>query len=193
MSAGHGARGLIGANLLCGAGRAAWRCGRSLQEDAMPIAPRLVRYLERCGAHYEVFTHPHSSTSAQTARVAHVPEHQLAKSVILEDDAGCVMAVVPADARVRIGEVARLLGRHDLHLADERRIAELFSDCEVGAVPALGMAWGVETVVDADLHENAEVYIEAGDHEALLRMSGEQFNALMRDAKHGHFSRPDVH
>jgi Ala-tRNA(Pro) deacylase len=159
----------------------------------MSIAPRLTRYLEECGAHYEVCTHAHSSTSAQTARMAHVPEHQLAKSVILEDDAGCVMAVVPADSRVRIGEVARLLGRHDLHLADERRIAELFSDCEVGAVPALGMAWGVETVVDDDLDENAEVYIEAGDHEVLLRMSGEQFNALMRAARHGRFSRPVEH
>lgn len=159
----------------------------------MSISPRLTRYLAQRGARYEVCTHAHSSTSAQTARMAHVPEHQLAKSVILEDDAGCVMVVVPADSRVRIGEVARLLGRHDLHLADERRIAELFSDCEVGAVPALGMAWGVETVVDDDLDRNAEVYIEAGDHEALLRMSGEQFNALMREARHGHFCRPIAH
>lgn len=159
----------------------------------MSLSPRLADYLQRHQVRYELCVHPHSHTSAQTARLAHVPEHQLAKSVILEDDAGCVMAVVPADSRVRIGEVARLLGRHDLHLADERRIAELFSDCEVGAVPALGMAWGVETVVDDDLDANAEVYIEAGDHEALLRMSGEQFNALMRAAKHGHFSRPIVH
>ncbi len=159
----------------------------------MSIAPRLARYLEQRGAQYEVCTHPHSSTSAQTARVAHIPEHQLAKSVILEDDAGCVMAVVPADSRVRIGEVGRLLGRHDLHLANERRIAELFSDCEVGAVPAVGMAWGVETVVDDDLDENAEIYMEGGDHEALLRMSGEQFKALMRDAKHGRFSRQVAH
>jgi Ala-tRNA(Pro) deacylase len=156
----------------------------------MSIAPRLARYLEQCGAHYEICTHPHSSTSAQTARMAHIPEHQLAKSVILEDEAGCVMAVVAADTRVRIGEVARLLGRHDLHLADERRIAQLFSDCEVGAIPALGMAWGVETVVDEDLDGNAEVYIEAGDHEALLRMSGEQFTMLARAAAHGRISRP---
>lgn len=158
----------------------------------MSLSPRLADYLQRHQVRYELCPHPHSRTSAQTARLAHVPEHQLAKSVILEDDAGCVMAVVPADSRVRIGEVARLLGRHDLHLA-EPRIAKLFSDCEVGAVPAPGMAWGVETVVDDDLDENAEVYIEAGDHEVLLRMSGEQFKALMREAKRGRFSQPVEH
>jgi Ala-tRNA(Pro) deacylase len=159
----------------------------------MSMSPRLSSYLEQCGARYELCAHDHSRTSVQTARLAHIPEHQLAKSVILEDDAGFVMAVVPADSRVRIGALAQMLGRHDLHLADERRIAQVFKDCEVGAVPALGMAWGVETIVDDELRENAEVYIEAGDHEHLLRMSDEQFGALMRDAKHGSFCRHVVH
>jgi Ala-tRNA(Pro) deacylase len=162
------------------------------KEDAMSMSPRLAEYLEQRSARYEVCAHDQSHTSAQTARLAHVPGHQLAKSVILEDDTGCVMAVVPADARVRIGDVARMLGRHDLHLADERRIAELFKDCAVGAVPPLGMAWGVETVVDDDLGSNAEIYIEAGDHETLVRMTGDQFNALMKDVRHGHFCRPTV-
>jgi Ala-tRNA(Pro) deacylase len=159
----------------------------------MSISPRLSSYLSQCGARFEVCPHPRTSTSMQTARVAHVPEHQLAKSVILEDDDGCVMAVVPGDARVRVGELSRLLGRPFLHLADEPRIAQLFDDCRPGAVPALGMAWGVETVVDDDLDENAEVYVEGGDHESLLRMSGDQFNLLMRGVRHGHFCRRVVH
>lgn len=159
----------------------------------MSMSARLSSYLEQCGARYELCAHDHSRTSVQTARLAHIPEHQLAKSVILEDDAGFVMAVVPADSRVRIGELARMLGRHDLHLADERRIAQVFNDCEIGAVPALGMAWGVETIVDDELRESAEVYIEAGDHEHLLRMSDEQFSTLMRDAKHGSICRHVVH
>jgi Ala-tRNA(Pro) deacylase len=159
----------------------------------MSMSVRLSSYLEQCGARYELCAHDHSRTSVQTARLAHIPEHQLAKSVILEDDSGFVMAVVPADSRVRIGALAQMLGRHDLHLADERRIAQVFNDCEVGAVPALGMAWGVETIVDDELRENAEVYIEAGDHEMLLRMSDQQFGALMRDAKHGSICRHVVH
>lgn len=159
----------------------------------MSMPSRLSNYLQRCGASYDLCSHPHSRCSAETARAAHVTPHQLAKSVILEDDQGCVMAVVPADARVNVGQLARMLGRDRLHLSDEERIAEMFSDCDLGAVPAIGMAWGMETVVDDELEAGAEVFIEAGDHEMLLRMSREEFRAMMSDARHGHFCSRTIH
>jgi Ala-tRNA(Pro) deacylase len=159
----------------------------------MSIPMRLSGYLEQRGARYDLCLHAHSRTSAETARTAHVPPHAVAKSVILEDDDGCVLAVVPADRRVRVGEVARLLGRHALRLSDERRIRTLFDDCDPGAVPAFGMAWGIETIVDDELDRIAEVYVEAGDHEQLLHMTQEQFHALMSSAQHGHFCQPAQH
>jgi Ala-tRNA(Pro) deacylase len=159
----------------------------------MSIPAQLSRYLEQRGASYEVCAHIHSRSSAQTARTAHVPQQQLAKSVVLEDEAGCVMAVIPADKMVMLGEIARLLGRRQLHLADEDRIAMLFEDCDLGAVPAVGMAWGVETVIDDELEAKDTVYIEGGDHERLLKMSHEQFHGLMRMQKHGRFSKTPAH
>jgi Ala-tRNA(Pro) deacylase len=153
------------------------------------MSPRLANYLEQCGAEYDLCAHSHSHSSAETARLAHVPEHQLAKSVILEDDRGYVMAVIPADSRVQVGTLARMLGRSELHLTDEPKIAAMFGDCEIGAVPAFGMAWGLETIVDDELEKNAEVYVEAGDHQQLLRMSHDQFSQLMRNARHGNISR----
>ena len=159
----------------------------------MSVPTRLSSYLDQRGVRYEVCAHEHSRSSAQTARTAHVPPHQLAKSVILEDDAGCVMAVVPADRRVRLGQLSRMLDRERLRLADEARIATLFTDCDRGAVPALGMAWGVETVVDDELEANEVVYIESGDHECLLRLSNDQFHELMLAARHGHFCGEPIH
>jgi Ala-tRNA(Pro) deacylase len=153
----------------------------------MPIPSRLSTYLEQCGARYEVCSHEHSRSSAETARAAHVPSHQLAKSVIVEDDTGFVMAVLPADKSVKLGLLSRLLDRKQLRLSDEVRISALFADCDRGAVPAIGMAWGVETIVDDELDASEVVYIEGGDHERLLRMSQQQFRELMRTARHGHF------
>lgn len=159
----------------------------------MTIPSRLQTYLEACDARYDICAHQHSRTSAQSARTANVPPHELAKSVIVEDDDGCLMAVVPADRKVRLGELSRMLGRRNLRLADEDRIVELFTDCDPGAVPALGMAWGVETVVDDELESSPTVYIESGDHERLLRLSHEQFHALMLTARHGKFAGDAVH
>jgi Ala-tRNA(Pro) deacylase len=159
----------------------------------MSIPQRLSNYLDERGARYELHAHEPSQTSAETARSAHVLPHQLAKSVILEDGDGCVMAVVPADRMVMLGQLSRLLGRHDLHLADEDRIAELFDDCERGAVPPVGMAWGVETIVDEQLEANDFVYIEAGDHKHLLRLTHQQFHDLMADARHERICKQAVH
>ena len=69
----------------------------------------------------------------------------------------------------------------------------MFEGCELGAVPAFGMAWGVETVVEDELERSPEVYVESGDHESLLRMSSAQFSHLMSSARHGHFSRAPTH
>ena len=146
----------------------------------MSIPSRLSSYLDQRGARYEICAHEPSHSSAETARAAHVPPHQLAKSVILEDDTGCVMAVVPADKFVMLGYLSHLLGRKELRLSDESRIAMLFEDCHRGAVPPVGMAWGMETIVDDELEANDIVYMEGGDHECLLRISHEQFQALPR-------------
>ena len=159
----------------------------------MSIPSRLTNYLDQQGAHYEVCPHTHSHSSAETARTARIQPAQLAKSVILEDDAGCVMAVVPSDKTVMLGEVARMLGRRELRLSDERRIADVFADCELGAVPPVGMAWDMETLVDDDLEAAGTIYLEAGDHECLLRMSHDEFHELMRSARHGHFSKMPTH
>jgi Ala-tRNA(Pro) deacylase len=159
----------------------------------MTIPARLSSYLDQRHVHYEICAHEPSRSSVQTARSAHVPPHQLAKPVIVEDDSGCVMVVLPADRNVRLGLLSRMLGRKQLRLADKSRVEALFADCEHGAVPALGMAWNLETVVEDELDDNAVVYMEGGDRERLLRMSHDQFHVLMLAERHGHFCGDPVH
>lgn len=159
----------------------------------MSIPSRLSKYLEQRGARYDLRAHEPSRSSAETARVAQVSPHQLAKSVILEDDSGCVMAVLPADRAVMLGQLAQMLGRKTLRLSDESRIAALFEDCDRGAVPPVGMAWGIATIVDDELEASDVVYMEGGDHASLLQMSHEQFHALMSTTRHGHFCKTPLH
>jgi Ala-tRNA(Pro) deacylase len=162
-------------------------------EPAMSIPSRLSSYLQQRGANYEVCAHDLSHSSAESARAAHVPAGQLAKSVVLEDDLGYVVAVIPSDKSVMLRELGDMLGRKQLRLCEESRVASLFADCDRGAVPAAAMAWGLETVVDDDCEANDVIYMEGGDHERLLRMSREQFHALMSNVRHGHFSKSQMH
>ena len=144
----------------------------------------------RHGVHCDVLTHPHSHSSMETAELARVPGDRVAKSVILEDDDGYVMAVLPSTYHVRLGKLSRELNRR-LRLATEDELARLFTDCETGAIPPLGLAYGMPTIVDDSLALQSEIYCEGGDHETLLHMNRDAFMALMEHADHARFARRD--
>jgi Ala-tRNA(Pro) deacylase len=154
----------------------------------MPIAKRLEWYLDAAGVDYEVLPHPHSTCSAQTARRTRVPLFCLAKPVLLEDEYGYVMAVVPAARRVDIERLGTQLNR-DLELATQAELDDLFDDCETGAMPAIGLPYRIPTVYDDALAGLNDVYFEAGDHDDVVHMSGDDFLELLSGSLHGRFSR----
>ena len=154
----------------------------------MGISNRLKWFLESRGIRYEVVPHAHTSTSRETARVAHVPAEHLAKSVILEDERGYVMAIVPASCRVSLDALEAEIDRR-LELASEDELRELFRDCEVGAVPAIADPYGMPAVVDHRLWDLSDVYFEAGDHEDLVHLSGAEFQRLQQHALTASFGR----
>lgn len=156
----------------------------------MAMAMTLQSYLQHCDAPYEVIPHPHSASSMDTAMAARIPADRLMKSVILGDDMGSyMMAVLPANYQVAVRRLGLHYGRN-LHLANEKEVGELFSDCEIGAVPAIGQAYGLMTVVEDEVASQPDVYFEAGDHEELVHMSTDTFLTLMSDADHARFGRP---
>lgn len=154
----------------------------------MSISPTLERFLADQEAPYDLVDHPYTTSgSMQTTQAAHVPGDKMAKSVVLEEDGDYLLAVLPATRHLRLGELHRQLDRR-LGLATEREVADLFTDCDLGAIPALGQAYGLGVVWDESLAELPDVYFEGGDHRALVHMKGEDFRRLLAGAPHGRFS-----
>ena len=109
--------------------------------------------------------------------------------MLLHDAKGYVLAVLPAEHLLDVEALNRLLDRR-LKLSLESDIGPLFPDCEPGAIPAIGPAYGLLTLVDASLCELPELYFEGGDHESLVGVSEEAFRKLMLGAQYGRFSHP---
>ncbi len=153
----------------------------------MGMAATLETYLRKHPAPFELLHHAHSATSLQSARTSHIPADRIAKAVMLEDDERCLLAVLPATARVRLGELSAQTGRV-MRLADEEDLRRMFPDCESGAVPALGCAYGLETIWDESLEAGPDIYFEAGDHETLVRMRTSDFIHMIGDRQRTHFA-----
>jgi len=145
----------------------------------MTIAATVEKYLDENGVDYEVLTHRHTEDSLHTAEAAHVTGDKLAKAVVLKDENGYLVAVIPTSFKLKMGLVHEFTGRNHLAMAEEDALARLFKDCEFGAVPALAAAYGLEAVWDETLAYAETVYFEGGDHASLFKVSGSDFKKLM--------------
>jgi Ala-tRNA(Pro) deacylase len=150
----------------------------------MAIAATFQRYLDQHVV-YDVVAH--EPTMSATAQACHIPGDCLAKGVVLRDDSGYMLAVLPASHHIRMSEL-RLQFGNDVELAGEGEIDELFHDCAQGAVTPIGECYGLDTIVDDAIDGQGDVYLEAGDHMTLVRLTHAQFAKLTADARHGRFS-----
>ncbi len=153
----------------------------------MSVAKTVIDRLQQDRVSYDIIAHPRTACTRETARSVSVPPERVAKAVVLHDGRGYVMAVIPASKYVSVKTLSKKLKRR-LALAREDYLSLVFKDCARGAIPPLGPAYGIETIVDDSLVGQPEVYFEAGDHEELIRVSGEQFLSLLRQARHGQFT-----
>lgn len=151
------------------------------------MAETVKLYLASQEVEYTLVVHRRSQSNREAAAAAQVPDDHIAKAVILKDDKGLLMAVIPGDHWIRLHALQEALDRN-LELAPESDVDALFPDCRPGAVPPLGPAYELETVLDANLPALAVVYFESGDHEYLVRVSGDDFRRLLRGVRQGFFS-----
>ena len=158
----------------------------------MKIAPRVEDYLAEQQIAYEVIPHPHTVSSSATAEAAHVAGARVAKAVVLKDAKGYVLAVLPSTHHLAVSQLCRALRRQPLQLASESELKGLFADCDLGAVPPVGAAYGLPMIVEEALDAQPEVFFEAGDHEHVIHLTQNEFARLTSDAPRAHFSRSDA-
>jgi Ala-tRNA(Pro) deacylase len=159
----------------------------------MPISAILKRYLEGRHLRYELVSHAATGSSSETAEATHVSGNRIAKTVVVrdgDDGDGYLLAVIPASHHLDLEMLQAWLDR-PVALATEQEIGDLLPDCELGAIPPLGDAYGLDVVVDDTLAGLDEVYFEGGDHRSLVKLAGAQFRELMAGARHGRFSTHD--
>jgi Ala-tRNA(Pro) deacylase len=150
---------------------------------------RMERFLDEHMIPFDLMAHPHSQTSAETARAAGVTLDRVAKGVLLDSMDCQMVAMIPADQEVQLGKLRQDVGV-EFSLADEASVSRLFPECDPGVVPGLPNAWGVEMVWDDALMAQPDVYLEAGDHERLLHIETRYLREAFGDAPSCHFSQP---
>jgi Ala-tRNA(Pro) deacylase len=142
------------------------------------IPRRLEELLEKAQVEFEIVEHRKDHTASQTAWDTHTPYHAFAKTVFVEIDGQLAQAVLPADDFLSERKLALALHAGEVKLANERQMAAVCPDCEVGAEPPFGNLYGLPVYVSLGLGDSERIAFNAGDHRHAMRMRYRDFMAL---------------
>jgi Ala-tRNA(Pro) deacylase len=146
----------------------------------MPLSERIRTFLDSHETPYSVTTHPNAFTARQVALAEHLPPRTVAKTVVIFGDGEYHMVVVPASRLVDLQEARPTLGLMHLRLASEPEMAQLFPECEVGAMPPLGTLYGLPVYLDGSLAAEEENAFNAGTQREVLHMKTADFRRLVK-------------
>jgi len=159
----------------------------------MTISTKLNRYLQEHDIDYQTIEHVHTNGSLSTAVASRVPLNHVAKAVVLQDhDGHNMMAVLQADKKISMSALNAKFNAK-FHLSREKEVYKMFADCDEGAIPPIGEAYNMRMVCDQLLDNLDEVYIEAGDHQTLLKIERKDFKKITSHAKHTRFGKEVYH
>jgi len=144
----------------------------------MAIPQRICDYLDSQDIPYDVLHHAQAFTGQDVAHSLHVSGKKCVKAVVVKGDERTALVVIPASHRVSFPELTSALEVSRLDMLPEGQIAELFPDCDLGAVPPFGNLYGLEVWVDRSVADAEQIIFCAGTHEDCVRMRYSDFARL---------------
>ncbi len=96
----------------------------------MSIPDKVRTYVRARGVDYELVRHPRSESTHETADAAHIPEDHIAKGVVVKDESGYALVVIPGDRWLKLDTLNSDLNR-SFELAAEEELEGLFPDCRL--------------------------------------------------------------
>ena len=145
----------------------------------MTMSARLKSYLDENCVQYTLMSHSPAYTAQAAAATLHVPGKELAKTVVLRAGDDTVLAVLPASYHVNLKKLGALVGK-TLRLASEKEFADLFPDCELGAMSPFGNLYNLHVFADESLAADEEIVFNAGTHRDAIRMGYDEFVQVVK-------------
>lgn len=141
---------------------------------------QLKEFLDNHHVKYLSIDHSPSYTAQEIAAVAHISGKQLAKTVIVKAGTQFIMVVLPATDHINFSELKEWTGTTEVDLARESEFKTKFPECEVGAMPPLGVLYGMPVFVSSHLAAQDQIAFNAGTHSELLKMAYQDFERLVK-------------
>lgn len=150
---------------------------------------RLQYFLDSNKVPYQIMNHPIAFSALEISQTTHIPEKNLAKSIIVKTPKKMLMCVVSANDVLDLLLLKAVLHQKEVSLATEQEFAREFPDCEVGAMPPFGNLYEMDIYVSDKLAQNKEIFFNAGNHSEVIKLSYQVYDSLVHP-KTAHITTP---
>jgi len=156
----------------------------------MALPNTVKEYLDSQKLPYRLISYPSKGTLQQITEAIRIPSSRLIRAVLLGDEQGYLMAILPSNHILDFSLLRQLLAR-DFHPLYGDELTGLFKSCQPGSRPPLPGLFGLSAVIEDSLAAlDSEVYFDAGSHDTLICMSSANCWTLLKEIPWGHFSIP---
>ena len=133
------------------------------------VHAELVAILQAGGADFRLTHHDPVTTSAEAAAVRGVELRSGAKAMLVKARDGFVLVVLAGDRKVDWKLLGPLVGGKRARFASDDELRDV-TGLSKGAVPPLGVLFGVRTIYDRSLLDVETVNFNAGTHTDSITM-----------------------
>jgi Ala-tRNA(Pro) deacylase len=151
----------------------------------------MIDYLKKNGVSYEVIDHVPAFTAHEVAVASHVPDKDLAKTLVVQADDKYCMVVIPGDHRLDEKMFYEIMKTKHVRLAQEDDLKPLFPGCELGAMPPFGNLYALPLYIDKELTKDKEIVFNACTHTKSIRLKMEDYIRLTKPVIAEFSSEPD--
>lgn len=125
----------------------------------------LLEWLTRQGIEHEIHEHRLTFTARETAHAEGIELRAFAKVVGIEaDDGQKALVVLDAADRLSLSRAAEAMQARHVRLLREAELDALAPGCESGAIPAVGVLFGLPLYADLAIRDDTEITFNAGSH-----------------------------
>lgn len=157
----------------------------------MNLPPSVALHLDRHALPYRIMHCPAIDTLGQAALRLGIAARQVVRSVLLKDQDGLVMAILPLNHILDFPLLCHTLQRslEPMYGSETQRFFEQHQ-CNAGCQPPLPPAFAIPALVDSCVVADPEamLYFDAGSGDALINMRAADFQHLLGEVRWGNFA-----
>ena len=165
----------------------------------MAVPKKVIKFIEEKKIKYEIINHRQVFTAYDKAQTLKVHLKIIGKTLAVKLDRDFVLVLIPANRNLdkeKLKKTANVLRKKagqksvkTVDFAKESWMKKNLKGIKIGATPPLGKLWKRQTFVDSSLLKEPKIFLNSGDYEFSLKISGANLRKIIPDSVAGNFGK----